>query len=427
MSLNPVLLLAVLLAAIPLSAHSEAEPAPALVLEKSVLLMRHGVRSPNQTPEQLAKSSTRPWPAWPVGPGLLTERGSALLQTLGGWYRLHYADLGLLPADGCPAKGSVVNWSDNAAARIPLSAQALLDGLAPGCGLKAAFAPQTAVDLLFNPVGAGTCPIKAGLAAKAVRKAAGGDLDDAAASIRPVLRRLQEILRVRSLVGCADGASPCGLDGQINILSDGPDGPKLDGGITRAATVSENFLFAYMDGRPDSEIAWGDATTPEALAELSPPRNLFLKLLRKPPYLAARHMTTLGRAVLAELDAAAANPARLVIFMGRDQHVAGMSGLLGIDWTLPGQPDEAPPGATIAFERLRNPANGQTYVRLKLYYQTLVQMRENAVLDREHPPGEVRLPIPGCEAEAIDDACPLPMLRARLEQAFAPECPIRLQ
>ena len=403
-----------------------AEPGPTLQLEKSVLLMRHGVRTPNQTPEQLAKSASRPWPAWPIGPGLLTERGESLLRSLGGWYRLHYAAAGLLPDSGCPAPGVVTNWSDNAAARIPLSARALLDGLAPGCGIKVAFAPQTAPDRLFNPVGAGTCPIKPGLALKAVRKAAGGDLQDASSQVRPALRGLQALLRVRSVAGCANSESSCGLDGLANQLGDSPDGPRLEGGIARAATISENFLFAYADGRPEAEIAWGEATTPEALADLTPPRNLFLKLTRKPPYLAARHMTSLGRAVLAELDPApaAGNAARLVLFMGRDQHLAGMSGLLGLDWTLPGQPDEAPPGGTLAFERLRDPVSGQVYVRLKLWYQTLAQMRADVKHDAASPPGEVLLHVPGCEGEERDGACPLPVLRARLEQAFAPECPV---
>ena len=412
--------------AVPQSVRA-ADPAPRLQLEKSVLLMRHGIRSPNQTPEQLAKSASRPWPSWPVGPGLLTERGESLLRSLGGWYRLHYADTGLLPDSGCPASGTITNWSDNAAARIPLSGQALLDGLAPGCGLKVAFAPQTAPDALFNPVGAGTCPIKAGLALKAVTKAAGGDLDGASAKVRPALRQLQALLRVRSVAGCANGESSCGIDGLANVLGESPDGPKLEGGIARAATISENFLLAYADGRPEADIAWGEATTPEALAELATPRNLFLTLTRKPAYLAARHMTSLGRAVLAELDGStgAGNAARLVLFMGRDQHLAGMSGLLGIDWTLLGQPDAAAPGTTLAFERLRNPANGEVYVRLKLWYQTLAQMRGNVKHDRATPPGEVLLHVPSCDAREIDGACPLPVLRARLEQAFAAECPIR--
>lgn len=419
-------LLVPLLAITPCATAAAAAAPPALTLDKSVLLMRHGLRSPNQTPEQLAKSASRPWPAWPVGPGLLTPRGESLLRSLGGWYRLHYADAGLLPASGCPASGAITNWADNAAARIPLSGQAVLDGLAPGCDLKVAFAPQTAPDTLFNPVGAGTCPIKAGLALKAVSKAAGGDLDAASAKVRPALRQLQALLRVRSVAGCADGASSCGLDGVANLLGESPDGPKLEGGIARAATISENFLLAYADGRPEDEIAWGEATTPEALAELAPPRNLFLALTRKPPYLAARHMTSLGRAVLAELDGSVDNgkAARLVLFMGRDQHLAGMSGLLGVDWTLPGQPDDAAPGTTLAFERLRD-ARGQAYVRLKLWYQTLVQMRGDVKHDRATPPGELLLHVPGCAAQEIDGACPLPVLRARLDAAFAPDCPIR--
>lgn len=80
------LMLALLIPA-AVSAADAPRPPPELKLEKSVFLMRHGARSPNQTPEQLAPSSCRPWPQWPVGTGELTERGISLLTTLGGYYR----------------------------------------------------------------------------------------------------------------------------------------------------------------------------------------------------------------------------------------------------------------------------------------------------------------------------------------------------
>ncbi|MDP3294407.1 MAG: hypothetical protein Q8M37_06655 [Nevskia sp.] len=44
-----------------LSAADAPRSPPELKLEKSVFLMRHGARSPNQTPEQLVPSSRRPW------------------------------------------------------------------------------------------------------------------------------------------------------------------------------------------------------------------------------------------------------------------------------------------------------------------------------------------------------------------------------
>ncbi len=399
-----------------------------LQLDKSVILMRHGLRSPNQTPAELAKSSTRPWPEWPVGAGELTEHGADLIKTLGGYYRQRYATAGLLPADGCPDAGSVAAWSDNAAARIPLSGQALLDGMFPGCGLKVGYAPQTNVDPLFNPVGAGTCAINQGQARGAVLDAARGDLDRAAAKVRPAMKQLQSILKVRGVAGCAGTVPSCGLDGLANMLEDGKEGPKLEGGLKRATTVGENFLLEYAQGFPESDVAWGDATTAAAIAPLLAPRNLYLKLTQKTPYLASRNGAPLARAILAALEddtATDATPSatRLVAFVGRDGHLANLSALLGVDWSLPGQPDNSPLGGTLAFERLHNPVDDKRYVRVVLYYQTLEQMRSGAALDAAHPPGQMVLKIPGCEKGAVNGACPLPVLRERLLAALAPDCP----
>ena len=53
--------------------------------------------------------------------------------------------------------------------------------------------------------------------------------------------------------------------------------------------------------------------------------------------------------------------------------------MLGLQWSLPDQPDHFPLGGTLAFERLVA-ADGKRYVRTVLYYQSLQQMRANARL-----------------------------------------------
>jgi len=403
-----------------------------LQLEKSVLLMRHGVRAPTQSPEELAQSSRRPWPQWPVAKGELTERGAALVTVLGRYHRQHLAAAGLLPAEGCPAAGSIGVWADNSAKRIALSGQALLDGLAPGCDFKPYFAPPPGVDPLFQPVETGTCPIDHDKARAAILDAAGGSLGAAAASVRPALLKMQGILDVRSNVGCEVGVSSCGIDGFANRLETGPEGVRLEGGLKAATTVGENFLLEYLQGFADKDVAWGDAATPETLAPLLAPRNLYLKLTRRPAYIASRNGTTLAKTVLAILEAEAANPPaaadtplranQWVAIIGRDIHLATLGGVLGLDWTLPGQPDAHAPGVALRFERLRHP-NGQRYIRTSVVYQTLTQLRAEAALDLAHPPATVVLHIPGCAQDEIDGACPLPKVHARFLEGFAPDCP----
>ncbi len=74
-------LLAVLVAV--LLAASPAAAAP--VLEKVVILQRHGVRSPTKALEG--------WAQWPVAPGELTDHGAAALARMGDALHRHYARL----------------------------------------------------------------------------------------------------------------------------------------------------------------------------------------------------------------------------------------------------------------------------------------------------------------------------------------------
>lgn len=428
--LAPLAFAACALAASPVRAD---DAAPGLRLEKSVLLMRHGARSPNQTVEQLASSSRRPWPQWPVGPGELTERGASLVKMLGGYYREQYAAAGLLPAQGCPQPGEVMAWADNVVRRVPLSAQALLDGMFPGCGLQTGFAPQDrGPDPLFNPVEVGACKLSIPKSRAAILNAAKGDLATAMRGERASLKAMQAILQVRSNARCADDMPSCGIEDFANVLEDGKEGVRLEGGLKTATTVGENFLLQYVQGFPEQDVAWGEAATPEKLAPLLGPRNLYLQLTRQPPYIAARHGTPLARALLAaivdEPPGGTGQPpsaSRLAAFVGRDTHLAAISGMLGLQWSLPDQPDQFPLGGTLAFERLINPADGRRYVRTVLYYQSLQQMRANARLDAAHPPGRVALRIPGCGQQEIDGACPLSEVRARFEATFAADCPSR--
>ncbi|MFX7949466.1 hypothetical protein ABTK52_18935, partial [Acinetobacter baumannii] len=62
-------------AGVPAVQHVRAEP----VLDRVVLVQRHGVRAPTQSPDMLAEWSARAWPRWPVAPGQLTERGGQVV------------------------------------------------------------------------------------------------------------------------------------------------------------------------------------------------------------------------------------------------------------------------------------------------------------------------------------------------------------
>jgi hypothetical protein len=84
------------------------------------------------------------------------------------------------------------------------------------------------------------------------------------------------------------------------------------------------------------------------------------------------------------------------VIISSDYYVAGLAGLLGAHWLLPGyQPDFCPPGGTLVFELRQVRATGQYLVRVFYTAQTFDQLRNLTTLTLEEPPATMQLLIPG--------------------------------
>jgi 4-phytase/acid phosphatase len=147
------------------------------VLERVVLVARHGVRSPTQTVQALDAATGQSWPAWPLGPGELTPHGAKALGRMGEFLHGLYVRKGLLPALGCGAAGAVQVGADGADSRTRLSGDILAHTLAPGCGVVSNHATDGAADPLFNAAETAVCPLDSAeaLAASLCQRHAEGD------------------------------------------------------------------------------------------------------------------------------------------------------------------------------------------------------------------------------------------------------------
>ncbi len=400
--------------------------AAGLTLERVVLVHRHGVRPPTQSPRALAALSDRPWPAWPAAAGDLTAHGEGTVAILAATLRRTYRRSGLLTGAGCADAAAISVWADGADQRTRRSGAVLAEGLAPGCGLKAGHGPAGRKDPLFDA--ASMCPVDGESARRAVLAQAGPGGMETPAS-RRALDRLQAIVAPR---GCGGGArGEGGAQGQgggkgacltgPDSLAAGPTGVTLTGPLATGSDLAEILLLEYAQGLPLAKVGWGKAGSAAAVASVMAAHERATELMRRTPYLAERRGVTLARAILAALSADPSpyfgKQARLIAFSGHDTNLSNMAGVFGLEWRLPDQPDSTAPATALAFELWRDKQDGKRLVRPVLFYQTLDQLRGLA------PPAARRIVLRfnACGGRIGD--CSLAELGRAIERRLPADCP----
>lgn len=398
-------------------AHNHDAQTPPLKLVKVVMLTRHGIRSGTKSPAFLARYSKRVWPRWPVAPGQLTRHGAKAINHLGGWLRMHYAQEGLLAATGCPASGTATVWADNADKRTRESGQAVLDGMFPGCGMQAYWRPLGHDDPLFH--GVPSNPMDPTTAMKAVRQH--GDPNAPGPGYQQAMRHLERIFGIEK--DCKTEAPACAWARKPNRLVVKSDGDiSLEGPLHVGSTLSEILLLEYVQGLPHDQGVISAAQ----LGEVIPLHAMYSRLMRGTPYLAAHNAHALTKKIVRALHPSSTpdkdNPApatKLLLFLGHDTNLTNLGTLLGNIWSLPDQADPTAPNTTLAFELLRDGA-GHRYVRVRVYYQTLAQLRGAQVLDAGNPAHAVTLTLPACANGHAEKICSLKQFSKLLEHGSVP-------
>ena len=152
-------------------------------LLKMVVLSRHGVRSPTQSSETLESWSRKDWPEWPVKRGELTQRGAKLVTAMWEQEAAFLREAGLLPSKGCPEAGTIAVRADRDQ-RTRVTGEAVLEGLAPGCGFKPIVNETDHPDPLFHPLEAGYCALDPAVVRKEIPVGRMDSVDDVAKAVR---------------------------------------------------------------------------------------------------------------------------------------------------------------------------------------------------------------------------------------------------
>ena len=403
---------------------------PGWQMERVVLLARHGIRAPDQSPAELAKYAASPWPAWPVAPGDLTPRGAVLGREMGLFYRVHYGGRGLIQEDDCPAPGIVVIWVD-IDQRTELSALSTLGGLYLRC-LNPILKHQADIskpDPLFHPLPSPSCPMDPASNRAAILERIGGDFTSVRREYAPQLSKLQSAL---CPPGTSQAGHACGLAAEApDIVARPGGGLAMTGPIAIGALSAEIFMDESAEGMPANDVAWGRLAGSGDLLDVAKVRRLAGDLMERTRPIAQQKGSNLLTQITAALQdghkfPGAPNitePVRFGMLVGHDTNILNVASLLNLDWEIPGyQPGEAVPGGSLAFELLKEVGTNQRYVRLAYFAQTPQQMRDAVRLDLDHPPGMTAVELPACKAYVRNGACPLQRFVEIAKAAIDPAC-----
>ncbi|BAI74770.1 6-phytase (plasmid) [Azospirillum sp. B510] len=185
---------------------------------------------------------------------------------MGEFYRQRYVAAGVLPATGCPAAGTLFAWADTDQ-RTRATGGALLNGLAPGCGLSAGFLADAgdgaADDPLFDAIGSGLGALDVDLARCGMLDAIGGSIDAVRERLKPQLAALGKVLGCCGVSLCreATGKPQCAFEDLPLAIEIKHKGRKvgLSGPLDYASGIIEVFRLEYGEGMPPGGGGLGTA------------------------------------------------------------------------------------------------------------------------------------------------------------------------
>ena len=378
-------------------------------LKFAVVLTRHGVRSPTWEPERLNGYSSAAWPSWGVAPGDLTPHGRELMKIMGGFYRDYFSDL--LTQSDCASK---VYFRADSAQRTLETANAIAEGLLPGCKANILASPKDQRDPLFDGTESGAARVDPKLALAAVAGRLGPDPQAIVAAHRAAFDTLNRLLNGTGKASHSIFDEPFALTASKGTVT-------MNGPLSLASTLSEDLLLEYTAGISGGKLGWGRLTK-ENLLEVMSLHTAYAELMRRTPYLARTRGSNLLSYIVKAMEQATRDrgEAPLLVIAGHDTNLSNLSGMLGLSWLLPGyQPDDAPPGSALIFS-IWKLASGQYTVKLQFASQTLDQMHDRTVLSRSHPPAMANVFVPGCSSSAEGYPCSWDEFRDVAAKAILP-------
>ena len=392
------------------------------VLDKVVQVSRHGVRPPTKSNEKLLTTVTqRKWPTWLVPFGNLTGHGYTGAVEMGRYRGEVLRNAGLIPK-GCPDASQLLVHA-SPLQRTKATAQALLDGMFPGCGLQPTYVTgeQDALFQANEMPFAALDPVKA----KAeILKALGGSVEAAQARYKPFEEKLRE-------VACLPGTD-CPYGKEPWKLEQNAKGRFAIKGLSAGANMGEVFRLEYSQGLPLDKVAFGNARSAGEVSSLMVLTKAKYDYLNDIPYIASRGASELMNQISLELkqgtslaikDAPSTPPdVQLMLLVAHDTNISYLRTMLGFGWKLGDYiENNIPPVGTLQFERYQEVKTGEYFLRIAFEAQSMDQIRNLTQLSGGQKPLKADFQsAKDCRKTSVGLLCPLKDAMVKVDQNIDP-------
>jgi len=395
-------------------------------LRLAIIVSRHGVRSPLNSPEKLAAFSAQPWPKWEVEPGIQTPRGNELMALMGDYYRARLIREGALSGDPAHDAGLVWVRADNDQRTLE-TARIIGKSLIQTGEPEVHQVPKGTEDPLFRPIKAHVGSPDSALAVAAILGRMGGEPRNVE---RAYARQFDELKAV--LYGPA-GPGPDSPFNASGAVSHGRKNYLVDfsGPMLAALQTTDALLLEYADNKPLSDVGWG-RVDPKTLTDILSLHDLFFDLVERTYYPAQVGASNLASHIVDTLEQAATGDpvpgalgepgGKVVVLVGHDTNLANLGGLFGMSWIVDGSPmNPTLPGSALLFELWKRPGpDGGCYVQVSYVSQTLEQLRQATVLTPDSPPALAPVFVPGASGSAPGYGAPLPAFVRQARKVINP-------
>lgn len=392
-----------------------------------VMYARHGLRAPQtQIPcdssddvDCMNAQAQRPWPSFGVAAGNLLPHGYEAARALGAYFRQHYAAAGLLPATGCPAGEAGADFfADDE--RTAMTGGGLADGMLPDCTI------HFTVDYDIYEPSSSACTTDSKTAREASAVFVGGSWSEVAkGKMRAPIAAMAAVVGRYSPAACQDLGLPKGC-----TLADVRATRTHAGPIGLASTPAELFLMEYGAAFDRQDVAWGrlpaatGLSLPKAIEDVNRLHALYFAASNMPPAIAApagsKSLSNILGAIEGWITKPDSGEPPVVVYVGHDNLMLNVAGLLGLSWRLDGYArDQVPPGGAMVFELWRT-QGGRPMVRALYVAQTPRQLRSLSELGEKDPPATALLQVAGCDGR--HGACPWKKFDRIASAALDPNC-----